>query len=54
MDKKKTKKKRNDDLNQFTVPRRATWFILRTLLVITIVVTLAFVVFMESMNVANL
>lgn len=45
---------KNKPTNKFTVPRRATWYVLRTILLITIVVSMTFYVFLTAMHTANI
>lgn len=47
------KKPNNENINSFTIPRRIAWFVLRTVLIITIIVTLAFFFFLTGMHSAN-
>ena len=40
--------------NNFTIPRRAVWYVLRTVLIITVVVTLTFLTFLTAMYSSNI
>lgn len=58
MEKKKLKKQFKNKIevptNKFTIPRRAVWFLMRTLLIIMVIVSLAFFAFLTSMRAANI